>query len=116
HGLKDDGVAGPRSLDAIKHAGPRQDDRSSGLLSNPSHPDNAMYRQALDGLERLGPQAGFKNREELERAAGTLTYEARVSGLTKIDHVSLSANGNGLFAVQGELTDPANKRVHADKA
>ncbi|MGO4260709.1 XVIPCD domain-containing protein [Lysobacter sp. TAB13] len=110
HGLDDDGVAGAKTLDALKKAG------QTTLLSDPANRDNGMYQQALQGLEKLGPQAGFKNREELERAAGTLTYEARVSGLTKIDHVSLSANGNGLFAVQGELTDPANKRVHADKA
>ncbi|MFD0323518.1 XVIPCD domain-containing protein [Lysobacter gummosus] len=110
HGLDDDGVAGAKTLDALKKAG------QTPLLSDPANRDNPMYQQALQGLEKLGPQAGFKNREELERAAGTLTYEARVSGLTKIDHVSLSANGNGLFAVQGELADPANKRVHADKA
>ncbi|MBT2746778.1 MULTISPECIES: XVIPCD domain-containing protein [unclassified Lysobacter] len=110
HGLDDDGVAGSKTLDALKKAG------QTTLLSDPANRDNPMYQQALQGLEKLGPQAGFKNREELERAAGTLTYEARVSGLTKIDHVSLSANGNGLFAVQGELADPANKRVHADKA
>ncbi|UJB21232.1 MULTISPECIES: XVIPCD domain-containing protein [Lysobacter] len=110
HGLDDDGVAGAKTLDALKKAG------QTPLLSDPANRDNPMYQQALQGLEKLGPQAGFKNREELERAAATLTYEARVSGLTKIDHVSLSANGNGLFAVQGELADPANKRVHADKA
>ncbi|UNP27431.1 XVIPCD domain-containing protein [Lysobacter gummosus] len=115
HVLKDDGVAGPRSLDAIKHAGPRQDDRSSGLLSNPSHPDNAMYRQALDGLERLGPQAGFKTHQDLERAAATLTYEARVSGMKQIDHVVPNVNGTGVFAVQGALNDPAHHRVFADK-
>ncbi|MGH8082812.1 MAG: XVIPCD domain-containing protein [Lysobacter sp.] len=110
HGLNDDGVAGPKTLDALKKANP------TALLSDPANRDNGMYKQALEGLEKLGPQAGFKNREELERAAGTLTYEARVSGLNKIDHVSLSANGSGLFAVQGELNDPASHRVHADKA
>ncbi|MGH8081135.1 MAG: XVIPCD domain-containing protein [Lysobacter sp.] len=109
HGLKDDGVAGPKTLDALKHAA------QTPLLSNPAHPDHALYKGAVDGLEKLGPQA-FKNRDELERAAATLTFEAKVSGLNKIDHVVPTANGAGLFAVQGALDDPGHKRIHVDKS
>lgn len=108
HGLDDDGIAGRKTFDALKHADP------VSLLSDPANRDHGLYTQAVNGLERLGAQAGFGNREELERAAGTLTYEARVSGLSQINHVSLSASGAGLFAVQGELNDPASLRVHTD--
>lgn len=114
HGLKDDGVAGPKTLEAMKQATPRQDEQGK-LLSSPNHPDHAMYKQAVDGLEKLGPQAGFRDHAQLERAAGTLTYEARMSGLNRIDHVVPSVNGSGLFAVQGGLNDPAHQRVFADK-
>ncbi|ALN80549.1 peptidoglycan-binding domain-containing protein [Lysobacter antibioticus] len=109
HGLKDDGIAGPKTLDALKKAG------EAPLLSNPAHPDNGIFRQAVAGLEKLGPNGGFGNREQMERAAAALTYEAKVSGLTEIDHVTRSANGNGLFAVQGELNDPSQNRVHVEK-
>ncbi|MGO4260887.1 XVIPCD domain-containing protein [Lysobacter sp. TAB13] len=110
HGLDDDGIAGPATLEAIK----RSSNERAPLLNNPNHPDHAMYNDAVKGLEKLGPQA-FKDHDALERAAATMTYEARVSGLNKIDHVVQNANGTGLFAVQGELNDPAHKRVVMDK-
>ncbi|WP_091637034.1 peptidoglycan-binding domain-containing protein [Lysobacter sp. cf310] len=110
HGLTDDGIAGPKTLGALKKA------EQTPLLSNPAHPDHAMFKQAVGGLEKLGPQAGFKSHAELERAAATLTFEAKVGGLNRIDHVALSTNGTGLFAVQGGLTDPGHHRAHVDKA
>ncbi|WP_454832996.1 XVIPCD domain-containing protein [Pseudoxanthomonas wuyuanensis] len=85
------------------------------LLSDPAHPNNAMYQQAVKGLEQLGPQA-FRSRQELENAAGTLVFDARVSGLTRIDHVVASTHGTGLFAVQGQIDDPAQNRAYVDKA
>lgn len=109
HGLKDDGIAGPKTLEALKKA------EQAPLLSNAAHPEHAMFKGAVDGLEKLGPQA-FHNRQELERAAATLTYEAKVSGLNRIDHVVPNADGSGLFAVQGGLTDPGSQRAHVNKA
>lgn len=112
--LREDGVAGPRTLASLNEAGPRQADARL-LVSNPNHPDYGMYRQALDGLERLGPDAGFRTGPDRERAAATLTYEARMSGLKEINHVVQNVNGSGVFAVQGGLNDPAHHRVFADK-
>jgi putative chitinase len=109
HGLKADGVVGPQTLEALKKS------QSAPLLSDARHPDNALYQQAVKGLEQLGPQA-FKNRHELENAAGATVFEAKASGLTRIDHVLQSTNGTGLFAVQGAPNDPAHNRVHLDKA
>ena len=127
--LEVDGIAGPDTLKALKtaqpaHAQPNADPQHTRsadpatrgpLLSDAAHPDNAMYKQAVDGLEKLGPKAGFKNHAELERAAATLTYDARVSGLKEINHVVPNANGTGLFAVQGELGDPASRRAFVNK-
>ncbi len=109
HGLKDDGIAGAKTLDALK-TGDRQP-----LISDAKHPGNAMYQQALEKLEQLGPQAGFKNQQEMRNAAATLAFEAKVSGLSQIDHVALGSNGQGLFAVQGRLDDPAHHRVYTDR-
>lgn len=109
HGLKADGVVGPQTLAALTKS------KEAPLLSDPRHPDNAMFQQAVKGMEQLGPQV-FKNRQELENAAGATVFEAKASGLTRIDHVVQSSNGTGLFAVQGAPNDPAHHRVHLDKA
>ena len=108
HGLKVDGVVGPQTLAALTKS------KEAPLLSDSRHPDNAMFQQALKGMEQLGPQA-FKNRQELVNAAGATVFEAKASGLTRIDHVMQSSNGTGLFAVQGAPNDPAHHRVHLDK-
>ncbi|NNC24701.1 peptidoglycan-binding protein, partial [Salinisphaera sp. USBA-960] len=80
YGLDADGIAGPKTLEAMKKA-PPEHAAAGALLSDPGNRDNGMYKQAVAGLEKLGPNA-FGSRQELERAAGTLTYEARASGLT----------------------------------
>jgi len=109
HGLKSDGIAGPQTLEALRKS------EQALLLSDPRHPDNAMFQQAIKGMEQLGPQA-FKNRQEMENAAGVAVFEAKTSGLKQIDHIVLSSNGTGLFAMQGAPNDPAHHRVHLDKA
>lgn len=109
HGLKADGIVGPKTLEALKKS------EQAPLLGDPRHPDNAMFQQALKGMEQLGPKT-FKNRQEMENAAGVAVFEAKASGLKQIDHVVLSSNGTGLFAMQGAPDDPAHHRVHLDKA
>ncbi|WP_079248308.1 peptidoglycan-binding domain-containing protein [Lysobacter firmicutimachus] len=120
HGLDDDGKAGRDTLNAIKNAAPaqRRNDASpqGPLLSDPAHPNHALYKQAFDGLEKLGPQAGYPHREDRERAAAAMAYEAKAGGLSRIDHVVPNASGSGVFAVQGALNDPAHLRAHVDKA
>ena len=109
HGLKADGIAGPQTLEALKKS------EQAPLLSDARHPDNFMFQQAVKGMEQLGLQA-FKNRQELENAAGVAVFEAKASGLKQIDHVVLSSNGSGLFAMEGARNDPAHHRVHLDKS
>lgn len=109
HGLKADGLVGPQTLDALMKS------KALPLLSDPRHPDNVLFQQAVKGLEKLGPQA-FKNHHELESAAGATVFEAKASGLTSIDHLMQSRNGTGLFAVQGAPNDPTHLRIHLDKA
>ncbi|WP_414428605.1 XVIPCD domain-containing protein, partial [Xanthomonas campestris] len=88
---------------------------SSPLLSDPRHPDNAMYNGAVSKLEALGERGGFANRKELEQAAGQIVFESKVSGLQRIDHVVPNKSSDGFFAVQGEMTDPAMQRVFVDR-
>ncbi|WP_254807304.1 XVIPCD domain-containing protein [Xanthomonas campestris] len=120
HGLQIDGVAGQQTqaalAKALTQAAPKQPDHtaapaapaqaaSSPLLSDPRHPDNAMYNGAVSKLEALGERGGFANRKELEQAAGQIVFESKVSGLQRIDHVVPNKSSDGFFAVQGEIVD-----------
>ncbi|MCC8536156.1 XVIPCD domain-containing protein [Xanthomonas axonopodis pv. poinsettiicola] len=109
HGLQDDGVVGSDTLKALKQA------EKTPLLSEKTNPDNPLYNQAVSKLEQLGPTA-FANRRALENAAGSLAFEAKVGGLQRIDAVMQSKDGTGLFAVQGQPSDPAHQRIYTDKA
>ena len=109
HGLKADGIVGPRTLEALKKS------QEAPLLSDTRHPDNALFQQTVKSMEQLGPQA-FKSRQDLENAAAAGVFEAKASGLTRVDHVLPNTNGSGVFLVQGDPGDPANRRVYMDKA
>ncbi|MCS3808308.1 peptidoglycan-binding protein [Xanthomonas sp. 4461] len=109
HGLQDDGVVGGDTLKALKQA------EKTPLLSEKTNPDNPLYNQAVSKLEQLGPNS-FADRRALENAAASLAFEAKVSGLQRIDAVILSKDGTGLFAVQGQTNDPAHQRIYTDKA
>ena len=87
------------------------------LISNPNHPDNRLYQQAVSNLEQLGPSGGFTSREALEGAAAAVAADAKATGLQSIDHISrTSAPGgqNFLVAVQGDPTSPAAKNSYID--
>lgn len=87
------------------------------LISNADHPDNRLYRQALSNLEQLGPGAGFRSREDLEKAAAAVAVDAKATGLKEIDHISKTVAPNGqsyLVAVQGDPTNPAAKSSFID--
>jgi len=123
HHLTDDGIVGKDTLAALKKAEapavttqpatPARSDQSP-LLSNPTHPDHKLYQQALAGMEKL-PAGTFKSDQERQNAAAAVTFEAKVSGMSKIDTVALSTNGSGLFAVQGAMNDPGHNRIYVDK-
>ena len=94
---------------------PTQGDKP--LMSNPNHPDNRLYQQAVSNLEQLGPGGGFKSREDLEKAAASVAADAKATGLQSIDHISKTAAPNGqsyLVAVQGDPTSPAAKNAYID--
>jgi peptidoglycan hydrolase-like protein with peptidoglycan-binding domain len=106
-----DGIVGPDTSDALQKA------ERTPLVSDAAHPDNAMYRQALESLGRLDLRCtGFRDDRDMANAAASIVFDARVSGLRQIDYVLLSSNGQGLFAVQGRLDDPAHNKVHVDRA
>jgi peptidoglycan hydrolase-like protein with peptidoglycan-binding domain len=88
--------------------------REAPLLTAADHPDRELMQQVRAGIEQL-PAGIATSREERERLAAALVFEAKVSGLARIDSVVPSANGSGVFAVQGRLDDPASQRVYIDR-
>ncbi|WP_236611497.1 peptidoglycan-binding domain-containing protein [Xanthomonas fragariae] len=129
HGLHVDGVVGRQTHAALgqalsQHTAKHVEQTAAPtvpalagvlLLSDPRHPDSAMYNGAVSKLEALGERGGFSNRQELQQAAGQLVFEAKVDGLKRIDHVTLSKSGDRFFALQGEMTDPAMRLVFVDR-
>ncbi|QWT22466.1 peptidoglycan-binding protein [Bacillus sp. NP157] len=100
-GLKDDGIAGKATFAALQSkeaAAPRMDQAG--------HPDNPLYRQALDNVQKLDAQAGRASDQYSSQFAGSLATAARAQGMTGIDHVTLSNDGSRAWAVQGELNSP----------
>ena len=80
------------------------------LISDPRHPDRAMYAQAYDKLGELG--IAFKDDDARRNAAAALVSDAKKYGMESIDHVMLNRSG-GVIAVSGALDDPGHKRFGA---
>ena len=125
NGLRVDGIAGPDTLNCIGELLPQRGTVTAAAeltsfvasMADRNHPDHPLYRQAYDGLKQLDSQKmSFRSEQEYRNAAGALAFEARVSGLQRIDHVVPNRDGTGLFVVQGAMNDPAHHRIYVDKA
>ncbi len=76
----------------------------------------ALYLQSVNALEKLGPDAGIRGREELNTVAAAMASKAQTDGLHKIDSVVPSTDGKGLIAVQGSLESAHAKSSYIDRA
>ena len=72
--------------------------------------------QSIDALEKLGPGAGIKGREELGNIAAAMASKAQTDGLRQIDAVVASTDGKGLIAVQGDPGSAHAKNSYIDRA
>ncbi len=128
-GLTVDGKAGPKTLEALTAAMQSReptttaDTPAAPSMADPGRPDHARYRDVLEKLQTLEQQrnlgglpALFADRRQLENAAGQVVFESKVSGLKQVDAVVARPDGQGVFAVQGQLGDPASQRVYVDRA
>lgn len=105
--LRVDGLADARTLDAV-----RQDihaDAAGAQLDQATHPDHALYKQALGAVRQLDAQHQRDSGEHSENLAAALTVAARREGLTRIDHVILSEDKSDTYAVQGEIDSPLKR-------
>ncbi|MEN1956082.1 DUF2235 domain-containing protein [Luteimonas changyuni] len=83
-------------------------------LHDPGHPGHALFRQALDGVHALDARLGREPDAGSERLAAALAATAGREGLRSIDHVVAGDSGRRIFAVQGLLHDPAQRRAWVD--
>ncbi len=112
HQLKADGIAGPRTLDAL-HAASLQ---VAPGMNDPKHPDHAMYAQALAGVHKLDANIGRTPDQYSNNLAASLVVAAKHEGLTRIDRVALSNDGSRTFAVQGKHDEPLQPSAHVQTA
>lgn len=98
HHMTPDGIAGPKTLNALRMAvQPPQPN-----LVDATHPGHGMYRQALDAVHRLDAQQGRTPDQHSGNLAAALAVAAHGNGLNRIDHVVLSDDASRAYAVQGD--------------
>ncbi|GGY17771.1 peptidoglycan-binding protein [Rhodanobacter panaciterrae] len=98
HHMTPDGVAGPKTLNALRMAvHPPQP-----TLADATHPGNGMYRQALDAVHRLDAQQGRAPDQRSDNLAAALAVAAHSNGMSRVDHVVLSDDASRAYAVQGD--------------
>ncbi|MBS1942502.1 MAG: peptidoglycan-binding protein, partial [Bacteroidetes bacterium] len=112
HGLKVDGIVGPKTQEALKHA------KDHPLINEAGHPSHGMYEQIKAQTGKLGgaKALGFHSDKEYTQALANMTWQAKLSGMTQVDHVVETTNGHNLVMIQGGLRDPAQQREVSNKA
>lgn len=110
HGLKVDGIVGTKTLEALHQQNHKPQ------LTDPNHPDHALYEQALKAVHqaeagrRIGPGTHSVN------LAAALVVEAKREGIVRVDRVELNDDGTLARAVQVNPSrddPPINKNTDA---
>lgn len=92
---------------------------------DPGHPDHGMLERIREGVRDLDRSVGRAYGEDSERLSRNLLAASKdnrelyphpgpslsANALDRVDHVVVGQDGRYLFAVQGELHDPAHKRA-----
>lgn len=115
HGLEADGIAGPKTAQALGAAG-IQVKGGTPSLDDASHPSNGLYRQALEGVQKLDAQHGREPGPHTGNIAGSLTSAALTAGMSRIDQVVLSADANKVYAMQGAENSPFKQHAEVNVA
>lgn len=85
---------------------------------HPEHPDHLLFEQILDGVRALDQELGRPFDQASERMAARLLPLAKAHGFDQVDHVVLSrhvgevCDGENVFVVRGEISDPGHQRAH----
>jgi hypothetical protein len=85
-------------------------------LENAAHPKHALFFGAREFLEKLGDKTGLKTPQEVTNVAGALTAKASKELMDKFHQVFANKDATRIVAVQGDIKDPAHKRVEVSTA
>lgn len=77
---------------------------------------NRLLDDAVRGLAPQRQRLGLQDDEAFLNTAASLAADARREGLRRIDHVLPGRQGEAVFAVQGGLADPTQRRSAVDLA
>ncbi|MDR6642909.1 hypothetical protein J2X57_002121 [Luteibacter sp. 1214] len=80
----------------VQEAPPRIPQR----LDDPTHPDNAFFKQVQGHVAALDRSIGRTPDEHTDQIASALTVQARADGLKRVDQVAISTTGDAMWAVQ----------------
>ncbi|QDE40915.1 DUF2235 domain-containing protein [Luteibacter pinisoli] len=69
-------------------------------LDDQAHPDHELFTQARAHIAELDKSLGRTPDQFTDNLASALTVQARKDGLSRIDQVALSTDGNALWAVE----------------
>ncbi|GAA0909062.1 hypothetical protein GCM10009552_19160 [Rothia nasimurium] len=110
HGLTSDGIAGAKTMDALRNA----NRVAAPGLADKTHPGHAMYEQALKEVANLDAKLGRASDHASSNLAGVVAIAAHEKGLTRVDSVVLSDDGKRAYAVQGDLNSPHKQIAEVD--
>ncbi|QNH19639.1 Putative peptidoglycan binding domain protein [Xanthomonas sp. GW] len=117
-GIEPTGIADKVTLDALSklQTQGKAEAKANPAAAEAQRADNPLFTQALEKLQKQGPNGGFNSREEMQRAAGQVAFEAKVGGMSRIDDVVHSTDGKGLIAVERNPNNPHDvNRAYVDK-
>jgi peptidoglycan hydrolase-like protein with peptidoglycan-binding domain len=110
--LSADGVAGPRTLEALHRA----QSAPATTLDDPTHAGHAMYGQALRLVQSIDAQQGRASDHMSANLAGSLSAQSRAEGMTRLDHIALSDDATRAYVIQGDLNSPFKQYASVDVA
>ncbi|SDF40075.1 peptidoglycan-binding domain-containing protein [Dyella sp. 333MFSha] len=116
HHLQADGIAGPRTLNALNEAQAQTHDAPALRLDHHEHAGHAMYRQAFRLVQDLDARQGRDTDHMSCNLAGSLCAQSRSEGMTRIDHLVLNDDASRAYAVQGDLNSPFKQFASVDIA
>lgn len=104
HGMTGGGRVNPETMDAMEVALKPQANnvpmKERPGLDNPGNPHHAMFEQALAGVRELDAAIGRTSDQRSTQLAAAATAEAICKGLTRIDRVAMSEDGERTFTLQ----------------
>lgn len=99
HGLEGKGIAGPKTEAALRKA-------EASLMSDPSHPQHALFTQAVAKVAEAEKAMGIPVGPHTQRIAGAVVVEAVREGLTRIDRVVISDSRTLVWAIDDRKGPP----------